>query len=66
MSTPAVAVALAAASAALAQESGAPEPAENPPTSDSPPDPPHRVWLGVDCSELFVVSLPDDVLTECE
>ena len=27
---------------------------------------PERVELGVDCSEPFVVGLPDDVLTECE
>ena len=27
---------------------------------------PERVELGVDCTEPFVVGLPDDVLTECE
>ncbi len=31
---------------------------------DEPP--PERVELGVDCTEPFTVSLPDDVLTECE
>ena len=34
---------------------------------DEPPElPPARVELGVDCTEPFTVSLPDDVLTECE
>ncbi|MDE0201343.1 MAG: hypothetical protein OXK73_02785 [Rhodospirillaceae bacterium] len=28
--------------------------------------PPARVILGVDCREPLMVSLPDDVLTECE
>ena len=28
--------------------------------------PPARVFFGVDCSKPFTVSLPDDVLTECE
>ena len=27
---------------------------------------PIRVFLGVDCSKPFTISLPDDVLTECE
>ena len=31
-----------------------------------PPPEPERVILGVDCSEPLAVSLPDDVLTECE
>ena len=53
---------------------------EKPPTIASPVDldwlddvmselderPPERVDLGVDCTEPFVVGLPDDVLTECE
>lgn len=30
------------------------------------PEPVQRVYLGVDCSKPFMVSLPDDVLTECE
>lgn len=30
------------------------------------PEPPTPVELGVDCTEPFTVSLPDDVLTECE
>ena len=31
------------------------------------PEPaPEPVFLGVDCSQVFTVSLPDDVLTECE
>lgn len=29
-------------------------------------DTPETVELGVDCTEPFTVSLPDDVLTECE
>ena len=29
-------------------------------------DLPTRIFLGVDCAEPFTVSLPDDVLTECE
>lgn len=42
------------------------------PVSDVPaepepqPEPVYRVWLGVDCTKPFMVSLPDDVLTECE
>ena len=28
--------------------------------------PPEPVELGVDCTKPFTVSLPDDVLTECE
>ena len=27
---------------------------------------PTRIFFRVDCTEPFVVSLPDDVLTECE
>ena len=34
------------------------------PAAEQPP--PSRVILGVDCSEPLAVSLPDDVLTECE
>ena len=30
------------------------------------PEPPEPVELGVDCTEPFMVGLPDDVLTECE
>lgn len=30
------------------------------------PPPPEPVEFGVDCSEPLMVSLPDDVLTECE
>lgn len=38
-----------------------------PPEPEAPPElPPQRVTLGVDCSEPLTVSLPDDVLTECE
>ena len=38
-------------------------------TAPAPEPEPVTVWLGVDCSsgaEPFTVSLPDDVLTECE
>lgn len=31
-----------------------------------PPTPPQRVTLGVDCSKPLTISLPDDVLIECE
>lgn len=30
------------------------------------PEPPARVILGVDCSKPLTISLPDDVLIECE
>ena len=42
---------------------------DEPLESEAPPEPdqpPQRVTLGVDCSEPLTVSLPDDVLTECE
>ncbi|MCZ0954895.1 MAG: hypothetical protein OXJ56_20175 [Rhodospirillaceae bacterium] len=44
--------------AAAVTAGNAPEPAAE--------APPSRVILGVDCSEPLMVSLPDDVLTECE
>lgn len=48
-----------------------PEPVEPEPEAE----PPERVWLGIDCNPgvdahgdevAYAVSLPDDVLTECE
>ena len=36
------------------------------PAPNEAQDLPTRVFLGVDCAEPFTVSLPDDVLTECE
>ena len=36
------------------------------PIIEEPRQGPTRVFLGVDCTEPFTVSLPDDVLTECE
>ena len=35
------------------------------PTVEAPDDP-ARIVLGVDCTQPLTVSLPDDVLTECE
>ncbi len=46
--------------AAAVTAGNAPEPE---PAAEAPPS---RVILGVDCSEPLMVSLPDDVLTECE
>ena len=46
----------------LAELDEAPEP-EAPP---EPEQPPQRVILGVDCSKPLTISLPDDVLIECE
>ena len=51
------------AAPAAADDRGEREPVA--PTTEAPDDPP-RVVLGVDCSEPLAVSLPDDVLTECE
>lgn len=41
---------------------------DEPPETEAPPPqvPPERIELGVDCSKPLTVSLPDDVLTECE
>ena len=42
---------------------------DEPPAPEAAPEPeppPAPVELGVDCTEPFTVSLPDDVLTECE
>ena len=50
---------LVLAAAVTAGDAPAPEPAAE-------QVPPSRVILGVDCSEPVMVSLPDDVLTECE
>ena len=50
---------LVLAAAVTAGDAPAPEP-----TADQAP--PSRVILGVDCSEPLMVSLPDEVLTECE
>ena len=36
------------------------------PAPNEAQDLPTRIFLGVDCAEPFTVSLPDDVLTECE
>ena len=36
------------------------------PAPNAAQDLPTRIFLGVDCAEPFTVSLPDDVLTECE
>lgn len=36
------------------------------PAPEPEPEPVQRVYLGVDCTKPFTVSLPDDVLTECE
>ena len=36
------------------------------PAPNEAQDLPTRIFLGVDCTEPFTVSLPDDVLTECE
>ena len=36
------------------------------PAPNEAQDLPTRIFLGVDCTEPFAVSLPDDVLTECE
>ena len=33
---------------------------------EEPRQGPTRVFLGVDCTKPLTVSLPDDVLTECE
>lgn len=41
------------------------EPQPNIPAVEMP-EPTERVILGVDCSKPLTVSLPDDVLTECE
>ena len=35
-------------------------------TGETPAPESSRVYLGVDCGEPLTVSLPDDVLTECE
>ena len=45
--------------------SPAPEPAPAPAPNEAQ-DHPTTIFLGVDCTEPFTVSLPDDVLTECE
>ena len=60
------ALALAAAMTCEAPDGGAlPSECEpEPPIVEAPP--PTRVFLGADCTEPFTVSLPDDVLTECE
>ena len=44
---------------------------DEPPAPEAPPEPepeqpPQRVILGVDCSKPLTISLPDDVLIECE
>ena len=36
------------------------------PAPNAAAEPPIRIFLGVDCDRPLVVSLPDDVLTECE
>ena len=50
-----------AAFAMLFAITAAPAPAPN-----EAQDHPTTIFLGVDCTEPFTVSLPDDVLTECE
>ena len=40
--------------------------AESRQSSELDERPPERIELGVDCSEPLTVSLPDNVLTECE
>ena len=41
----------------------APAPA---PAANEAEDLPTRIFLGVDCTKPLTISLPDDVLTECE
>lgn len=41
-------------------------PAVEAPEIEASESAPSRVFLGVDCSQAVMVSLPDDVLTECE
>ncbi len=60
-------VLLLAAAMTCEAPDGGPPPSEC--ESESPiieKAPPTRVILGVDCTKPLTISLPDDVLTECE
>lgn len=58
------AVPLLLASPAAAESSKEREP--DTPIVEAPDKPAGTVFLGVDCTEPFMVGLADDVLTECE
>ena len=58
------AVLLLLASPAAAENSKEREP--DTPIVEAPDKPAGTVFPGVDCTEPFMVGLPDDVLTECE
>lgn len=60
------ALALALATTCEAPDGGSPLSGCEPETPIVEAPPPTRVFLGVDCSKSFTVSLPDDAFTECE